>query len=228
MIIKHTNRSGFMIFDRKFVLLFDCISGVEPEDIKDKVIVFFASCRNKDHYNEKLAKMLSRFHTTYIFSNDIKDFSLNRELTCILSPYQEVTLGPLYIRAFSNTDSGVAFYVKLFGKQYFHCGKLNWRHWPHMSPSQLIHKEADFKTEIDKIASYPVDFAFVTVDPRLKEHGYLAASYFADKVRPSFLIPMHASGHYEDSEYAHDYLTFETTKWIACSKTGQIIWETSS
>ncbi|HCX65599.1 MAG TPA: hydrolase [Eubacteriaceae bacterium] len=225
MYIQHTSHSGFMVFDGKFVLLFDCMNDIDIEKIKNKEIVFFASHHHKDHYNEQLATELSKYRTTYILSNDIEDSIPQKDLTCIMSPYQEVTLGPLHVRTYSSTDRGVSFFVELFGKRYFHSGDLNWWHWEHMDPSQLMQEESDFKTEIEKIRSLDIDFAFVPVDPRLKEHGILAVNYFEKTVQPRFIIPMHSFGEYSYYSDAKKRISFDSNKWIDCNQENQIIWK---
>lgn len=225
MYIQHLSHSGFLISHGKFVLLFDCIDGVDISAIKDKEIIFFASHQHKDHFNPDLARSLSPYHTTYILSNDIEETVSQPDLTCSMGPYQEVTLGPLHVRTFSSTDRGVSFYVELLGKRYFHSGDLNWWHWERMSPQELAQEEADFKAEIAKIQSLTIDFAFVPVDPRLKEYGILAANYFCRMVQPKYLIPMHSFGDYG---YYHDLenrLELGSTQLIPSDEKGQKIWE---
>ncbi|QSX07429.1 MBL fold metallo-hydrolase [Alkalibacter rhizosphaerae] len=225
MYIQHIGHSGFLVSHKKFVLLFDCIDSLDLSAIQDKEIIFFASHQHKDHYNKDLAEELSAFHTTYILSNDIEAPIPQQDLTCLMAPYQEVTLGPLHVRTFSSTDRGVSFYVELQGKRYFHSGDLNWWHWSRMNDTELAKEEADFKAEIEKIKGLPIDFAFVPVDPRLKEHGLLAANHFAKILGPTYLIPMHSFGEYEYYENLESRLDLGRTKLIPATISGQKIWE---
>jgi L-ascorbate metabolism protein UlaG (beta-lactamase superfamily) len=214
-----------MISHQRFILLFDCIDVLDLSSIKNKEIIFFASHRHKDHFDRSVAEALTSLHTTYILSSDIEGPFPQQDLTCRMAPYQEVTLGPLYVRTFSSTDQGVSFYVELLGKRYFHSGDLNWWHWTRMSPTELAKEESDFKTEIEKIAPLTIDFAFVPVDPRLKEHGLLAAQYFAQTVEPAYLIPMHSFGDYNYYLDLASRLDLGNTQLLECRESGQKIWE---
>lgn len=225
MYIQHLHHSGFLIRHGKFLLLFDVVEGFDLPATEGLELVFFSSHGHKDHYSESLAKELSPFHTTYILSSHCTKTPPNPDVTCIMEPDQEVTLGPLTVRTFGSTDQGVSFYVELLGKRYFHSGDLNWWHWERMSPEELSQEEAAFKRELEKISALSIDFAFVPVDPRLKEHGVLAANAFAKTVHPKYLIPMHNFGDYRYFEDLEERLELGETRLIPVKEKGQKIWE---
>ncbi|SHF03717.1 MBL fold metallo-hydrolase [Alkalibacter saccharofermentans] len=224
MYIRHLAHSGFLVVHEKYALLFDCIEEPDLEEIKDKDIVFFASHSHKDHFSPDIARKLSNYHTTYILGYDIEDrISTNR--IWIMNPYDEVTLGALYIKAFGSTDRGVSFYLRLDGKSYFHSGDLNWWHWKRMKEDELAAEESDFKNELEKIRGLEIDFAFVPVDPRLEEFGLLAADYFIKTLSPEHLVPMHSFGDYGYYNDLDKKISLNDTVLLTPSGKNQIIFK---
>ncbi|HAE61579.1 MAG TPA: hydrolase [Eubacteriaceae bacterium] len=224
MYIEHLAHSGFLVADDKFVLLFDCIEEPNLDILKDKEIVFFSSHSHKDHYSPEVARTLSAFHTVYVLGCDITD-SVSPSRTCTMKPYDEVTLGPIYIKAFGSTDRGVSFYIKFNGKSYFHSGDLNWWHWKRMNKEELSTEEHDFKGEIEKIRGLEIDFAFVPVDPRLEEFGLLAADYFIETLFPKYLIPMHSFGDYSYYVGLDERLSLKDTILLTSAHKNQTIYK---
>lgn len=74
----------------------------------------------------------------------------------------------------------------------FHAGDLNLWKWKEDSLEEQNASESAFKAHIEKLKEEKhIDIAFFPVDPRLQGFYYQGAEYFAEKIHPNLLIPMH-------------------------------------
>ena len=162
------------------------------EYLKTKSHVFvFASHNHPDHYDPVILKWADCCpDITYILSSDIR---VTAELPHfhIMSPYEDWEQKGVRVKSFGSTDAGVSFLVQADGLSIFHAGDLNWWHWKEETQEERDWAESFFKAEMEKIGQPDIDIAFFPVDQRLEEFYSIGAEYFAAKLQPKMLIPMH-------------------------------------
>ena len=83
------------------------------------------------------------------------------------------------------------------GLAIFHAGDLNCWRWKAETPQEQQRAVTAFQTEVAKITGNSIDIAFFPVDPRLGEYYAAGALYFAAKLQPHLLIPIHFGNDYE-------------------------------
>jgi L-ascorbate metabolism protein UlaG (beta-lactamase superfamily) len=96
-----------------------------------------------------------------------------------------------------------------------------------MTKSEQAQEANDYIIEINKLLGQAIDFAFVPVDPRLKEHAYLAANYFIETLHPKFLLPMHAFGEYSFYSNLQNHLKMHSTTLIKVVDKNQIVFDST-
>ena len=95
------------------------------------------------------------------------------------------------IRTLRSTDAGVAFLISTEGKCIYHAGDLNLWKWE--GAGELVNgKEArEYKREINKLADYEIDAAFVPLDSRQGKYAFEGMLYFMEHVDVKAVFPMH-------------------------------------
>lgn len=204
--IYYIYHSGFAIKTENHFLIFDYykepvendvthkpLALFYPENIKQMKNVFvFATHSHEDHFNSSILDFENyNNNIKYIFSNDIT-INKNKPSYTFIGEGEERTFDDLYVKAYGSTDIGISFLVKVDGLTIFHAGDLNWWHWKEDSLEEQSLAESSFKVQIDKLSKEKsIDIAFFPVDPRLQESYYKGGEYFAEKIGPKLLIPMH-------------------------------------
>lgn len=235
--INYLYNSGFALQTKDHLLIFDYFkdsvdsgnknasSGAIGEtDLRyHKEVLVFSSHNHKDHFNPAILNWKNiRGDIKYIISSDIV---LDKKDTGIyvLSPYEEINIKDVYIKAYGSTDAGVSFLIKADGVNIFHSGDLNWWHWWDESREDNEKAEKSFKEEIEKIKGEDVDIAFFPVDPRLKDDYYMGAEYFIKEINPGVLIPMHFGSNYDITKKFSDKEKGLPAKIIEITHRGQEI-----
>lgn len=221
--IQYIYHSCFKVETAKSVFIFDYYQGSVA--LGDKKTYVFSSHGHPDHYNPVIREwQRSKPDIKYILSSDISiDSDGNKGDFYIISPYEEIKIDDLKIKAFGSTDLGVSFLVQGPGYSLFHAGDLNWWYWWQDTPEGIATAETMFKEEIAKIKGTSVDLAFFPVDPRL-EHLYgLGADYFIQEIAPRYLIPMHFGDAVSEVEKYVNTMKDFPTKVIALTRQGQEI-----
>lgn len=204
--IYYIYHSGFAIKTEKHFLIFDYYKEpiekhetsqqsivLSPKNIKDMKNVFvFSSHSHQDHFNPSILEWKNyNENIQYIFSKDIK-IDKNKANYSFLEEGEEKLFNNIYVKAYGSTDIGISFLVKVDGLTIFHAGDLNWWHWKEDTLEEQALAESSFKDNIEKLqAEKSIDIAFFPVDPRLQESYYIGGEYFAKKIHPKLLIPMH-------------------------------------
>jgi len=203
--IYYIYHSGFAIKTKNHFLIFDYYK--EPlenyddnrsevlsfENIKEKKNVYvFSSHSHADHFNSSILEWEKcNKNIQYILSDDIKA-DKNKTNYRFIKEGQEILLENVYVKAYGSTDIGISFLVKVDGLTIFHAGDLNWWHWKDDSLEEQNEAKSLFKAHIEKLKQEKsIDIAFFPVDPRLQEFYYIGGKYFAEKIHPKLLIPMH-------------------------------------
>jgi len=203
--IYYIYHSGFAIKTKNHFLIFDYYK--EPlenyEDHKPallsldnirgmKNVYVFSSHSHEDHYNSSILEWENyNENIQYILSDDIKA-DKNKINYSFIKEGQEILLEDVYVKAYGSTDIGISFLIKVDGLTIFHAGDLNWWHWKEDSLEEQNVSECLFKDHIEKLKQEKnIDIAFFPVDPRLEESYYIGGKYFAQKIHPKLLIPMH-------------------------------------
>ncbi|MPW24964.1 MBL fold metallo-hydrolase [Alkalibaculum sp. M08DMB] len=228
MIIQHLSHSGFLVEDKSTLLIFDAISDL-PTDKEYKNIYCFASHSHKDHFNPQVIKhFYGNENAKFIFSKDISSNLPDNNKILFLDNYEKSILDDVKINAYGSTDLGNSYLVSLNGKSYFHSGDLNWWHWQDkMNNDKLKIEESSFKKEVELLKDESIDFAFIPVDPRLKEHAYLAINYFITVVKPKYVIPMHSFGDYNFYKGLEYNISLIDSALILVDKENKIIFNDS-
>lgn len=202
--VVHLGHSTILVETPKYKMIFDYFNDAsvdskeglndgilnEAEFRTEKDIFVFASHGHGDHYHPVIftwREINPNIH--YILSSDIE--ATEQKDVHYMNPYEDLRIGDVSIKTYGSTDKGVSFLVNVEGIHIFHAGDLNWWHWKSFTPDQLQTEETDFKREVDKFIGQNIDIAFVPVDPRLEEFYHLAGVYFAETIKPKFLVPIH-------------------------------------
>ncbi|MCB2299147.1 MBL fold metallo-hydrolase [Clostridium tagluense] len=204
--IYYIYHSGFAIKTENHFLIFDYYKEpienddthkpsvlLSSENIKQiKNMVVFASHSHEDHFNSSILEWENyNSNIKYIFSSDIT-INKNKPSYNFIEEGEERTFDDLYVKAYGSTDIGISFLVKVDGLTIFHAGDLNLWRWKEDSLEEQSLAESSFKAHIDKLSEEKsIDIAFFPVDPRLQEAYYVGGEYFAKKIQPKLLIPMH-------------------------------------
>lgn len=204
--ITYLFHSGYTVETAEHFFIFDYYqpfpainAGVEngvitSEYLKDKKnVLVFSSHAHADHFDPIIFNWTKENpEINYILSSDIQlpNDTLNLKHH-IISAYEEINVGSVVIRSFGSTDQGISFLVEADGQSIFHAGDLNWWHWSGETKEEQLTAEINFKVEIEKLAGHPIDIAFFPVDRRLEEAYSMGAEYFAMKLKPALLVPMH-------------------------------------
>lgn len=189
MKITYLRHSGFALEFDDFVLLFDDIT---PPQINftNKRVYFFASHSHGDHYVKDIFSYTDNKNTTYILSDDIKEYKKSDNVITV-SEYKEYEFDDFGLNTFGSTDMGVSFYVAAKEYKIFHSGDLNWWHWNGETHEYNSEMEKDYKRHIENLSKFKVDIAFVPSDPRLESALDYSVKYFIEQIKPKVLIPMH-------------------------------------
>jgi len=190
-------------------------TGELPEFPEGKDIYVFASHSHKDHFSLEILKLADKFPgIRYILSKDIRlgknylakngiDVNIKEKITFV-QPCEKYHVGNMEIHTLRSTDAGVAFLVSIEGRYIYHAGDLNLWKWE--GAGDLINgKETRaYKHEINKLASYNIDVAFVPLDPRLGQHAQLGIDYFMKNINARYVFPMHM---WQDYSVLEEYLS---------------------
>ena len=202
--ITYLVHSGFSVETSDHFLLFDyCPSLVRnpiitSEFLKTKKNIYvFVSQSCEDHFDTDILHWQKPNPAiTYVFSSDV--FFDRSDINChkfhTMSSYEQWTDRSIEIKTFGSTDEGVSFLVQADGLSVFHAGHLNWWRWKEETQEERNYAEKIFKDEVDKIVGQKIDIAFFPVVGSLEDHAALGAEYFAAKLQPKLLIPMHLGG----------------------------------
>ena len=225
MIIKHMIHSGFIVTEHNTTLIFDPISFIDTNDLEENVYVF-SSHSHSDHFNTEIMKdLFAKENIHFIFSKDIEPFVKNIKIKnlYILDHYENIVINDVTVSAYGSTDIGNSYLVKTNDKSFFHSGDLNWWHWKGLSPKELKMEEPGFKKEVALLKGQPIDYAFIPVDPRLEEYGYLAVNYFMDLLHPRYVIPMHSFGQYEYYKDLESHIDLKYSKLINVAHENEVL-----
>ena len=137
----------------------------------------------------------------YILSKDIRispnflqkhgiDPAVREQITFVTADHTYKVDG-LDIQTLRSTDVGVAFYVEYNGISVFHAGDLN--DWKWEGAGDLINGKMsrEYRHQIKKLATKPINIAFVPMDPRLGENQFRGIDYFVRNTDAEFIFPMH-------------------------------------
>ena len=204
MEITYLLNSGFMIKDKKNLILFDDFD--DPSLTVDKVVseenfgnlYIFVSHAHFDHFGTHIRAYAPQT-TQYIFSNDIK-----RTRRVKLFPSNQITFMKKYsewkddnikVKTFDSTDVGVSFLVETdSGKKIFHAGDFNWWHWEEDSPENRRLAERLFVKQMKRLEGLEADIAFFPVDGRLGSSQEKGVTEFVKQTNVKTLVAMHRVG----------------------------------
>ncbi len=217
--------SGFLYEGGDVNLIFDYYvdeAHAIKKELFDKKTYVFASHAHSDHYNKKIAEWENYGNVFYILDSGISAFSKNCTLLRegdVVTPEEGIE-----IRAFGSTDIGISFLVKLNGVTLYHAGDLNDWHWDgEMNESELDAMERAFKEKVDQMTGIPVDVAFFPVDARLGPHASRGVRYFAERIHPDVIIPMHFFGGTAQLKEAERALSNSGCRFVCDALPGDVI-----
>lgn len=221
MRVTFIHHSSFCVEISDKVLIFDYFNGTRtrgmeqmdaipefhfqgrlPEFDSDREVYVFVSHRHQDHFDPEIFRWIERYPKIhYIMPRQMKfneryfikrgmDPAVRKRI-CPVDLAERITLFGITVETFVSTDEGVAYLVSCEGKQIYHAGDLHWWHWDGETEAVLHYQEKMFKREMDRLAAYPVDVAFVVLDSRLETGIFWGLDYFLKKVDADHVIPMH-------------------------------------
>jgi L-ascorbate metabolism protein UlaG (beta-lactamase superfamily) len=211
MKITYLRNSGFIVETAECMLIFDYIAApngsvlkdgvLKPKDLNRPNVYVFVSHQHSDHFNPAVFAWREVNPTIkYILFRDAKRLVPKSNQMKFMDEGRQYSDNNLHVRAYGSTDEGISFLVRVDGIDIFHAGDLNLWHWKEESPAEESEMYAlIFYNEMEKILDdlhAPVDVAFFPFDPRLGADYYEGALYFADKVKPRYMVPMHFSGNF--------------------------------
>ena len=196
--ITYLVHSGFSVETASHFFIFDYCPSLDRSQLLNGELLWnrenvyvFVSHNHGDHFDPAIFQWAQGNPAiTYVLSSDVS-YRGDRERIHFMPAYQQWTDRALSVHTFGSTDAGVSFLVKADGLSIFHAGDLNWWRWSGETQAEQDFADQFFKEEIDKIMGQQIDIAFFPVDRRLEENYALGAEYFAAKLRPRLLIPMH-------------------------------------
>jgi L-ascorbate metabolism protein UlaG (beta-lactamase superfamily) len=198
-IVTHIYHSTFVVETRNHLLIFDYIPNKNIDNTsfmnkficQDKDILIFVTHGHGDHFDPVILKW-SNYNpkVTYIISDDIS-FDEKIHTLFYMEKYRSLKLQDVSIETYGTTDKGLSYFVHCDGLNIYHAGDLNWWHWKKNAPKTQEKEALDYKKEVNMLKGKDIDIAFVPVDPRLEEFYYLGGEYFASRIKPHLLVPMH-------------------------------------
>ena len=197
MTVTFIHRSSFLIELSSCYLLFDFYQGKLPELDPDKPLYIFASHSHYDHFDRCVFRLGEAGQKVqWILSDDIlKKFVpvQARPSTVFLKPHRTFADERIRVETLRSTDLGVAFWVTVTEEDgdttVYHAGDLNDWYWDGDEDDLAL--EQRYLRELERIRGRHADVAFVPVDPRLQQHGYLGLYYFLHYVTADVVFPMH-------------------------------------
>ncbi|MCI1965351.1 MAG: MBL fold metallo-hydrolase [Oscillospiraceae bacterium] len=200
--IRYLHHSAFSLETDHHFLIFDYYLDVpkgcglskgvvDPEQIRDKNVVVFASHSHPDHYSPRIFSWRKTIPTIrYLLASQIHP----PEDAVKIAPNETINLGDLSVRGLESTDEGVAFLIRMDGLCIYHAGDLNWWHWDGEPEDANAEMGRRYREQIDTLRGEKIDVAFLPVDPRQKQNALLGFNYFMKTVGANAVIPMHSFG----------------------------------
>lgn len=230
--ITYIYHSCFVVETTEHVLLFDYYRDAPDactlvSDMfaawADKQVLVFASHGHSDHFSPAIfnwPKLHPRIH--YVLSSDMREVIASEQIT-VLGPGTRAKIGEVEVQTLKSTDLGVAFLVMCDKMSFFHAGDLNWWHWEGEPEEDNQAMAEDYKRQVNLLAKYSIDVAFVPVDPRLHTHYSLGIAYFLQVTNARVVLPMHFGDDYAISRRLHNDLPPEqASRIVEISALGQI------
>lgn len=196
MQITYLEHSGYFVELSSHCLLFDYVRGTLPL-VKHKPLYVFVSHAHEDHYQASIFDLSMQYEkVTYILSDDIEQ---SLSMDCLRVKGDETyQIDDVEIRTLVSTDQGVAFCVSVEEICIYHAGDLHWWHWEEENSDQENEEaKAAYLTQLDKLAQYQFDVAFVVVDPRQEDQFAYGIDAFMKHCHAKAVFPMHMWGDYE-------------------------------
>ena len=191
------DHSGFLVELPAATLLFDWWKGELPPHRPNVPLLVFVSHRHEDHFNPEVFSLPA---AQFILSSDISTRRLSRLgipdaqiESCVFLPGDErFTFSPdITVETLRSTDEGVAFLVTVGKTVIFHAGDLNWWHWEGEPDPWNPDMERQFRLYSEPLRNRAIDLAFLPLDPRQEQYGFLGARHFLNLAKISRFIPMH-------------------------------------
>ena len=191
--------SGFAVRTVEHFLIFDywrtTPSGggldngvIDITELRNENVVVFASHGHPDHF----APVILRWHEAVpklrlVLSDDIKV----ADNAFIVGPGMTLEQPDMTVHTLASNDEGVAFIVEVDGMIIYHAGDLNWWHWEGEPLDENEEMAASYRSQMDILAGYPIDIAFVPLDPRLEDQYAWGIDYLMRTVDVRNVVPMH-------------------------------------
>jgi len=199
MKVTYLYHSGFAVETKDHFLVFDYWKNsprsgmlengvINPEEIKDKDVLVFASHRHGDHFNKIILNWSKKIpKCRVILSDDIKgEFSAKK-----IGPNAVLKEPDFELHTFLSNDEGVAFLLHIDGKCIYHAGDLNWWHWEGEPGSWNEDIKESYRKEINLLSPFAIDLAFVPVDPRLEAQYAWGMDFLMRTADIRHVVPMH-------------------------------------
>lgn len=226
--ITYLNHSGFLVEEENYSMVIDYYNPQRIKLIDDIVnsslkasekFYVLSSHSHEDHFDPKILSFKDiREDIQYIFSKDIEDIIINKDINPIYLEKSQVYKDDLIkIKAFGSTDIGISFYIESKYNKIFHAGDLNNWHWNEeftedetKEAEDYYHRELEYiKNEMSKL-----NIAMFPVDPRLGKDYMKGAMEFLEEIQVDLFFPMHFQGEYEKAWAFEEYAKLKNCKLI--------------
>lgn len=170
----------------------------------EKPLVVFCTHSHHDHYSRDIFDLLTPFHPTYIFCEQVRESVPADRIDdviflSILEEYALKRVG-LSLKVYGSTDEGGSFYLRLRdGFTIFYAGDLNHWHWDqeaneyYRSLYAAAYKEELANLSADKL--YPMDLLLFPTDLRLGPNYLQGLEEFLQTVTTTrYFVPIHWNG----------------------------------
>ncbi len=185
-------------------LLFDCpeskylkrrASEALSLALEGRKVTAFASHSHDDHFRRDLAAACAGAASAdFVISDDVAEMypAAVPPGALVVEPDETYSFSGLVIETLMSNDLGVAYLVEVGGARVYFGGDLAAWVWETASEAEQAFTAEFFTKAVERIARRPVDIAFTNVDRRLA--NLAGGPEFANTVRPTVLVPMHAFG----------------------------------
>ncbi len=191
MKITYLHHSGFLAEQERCCLVFDYF-GEGLTSLPDKPVLIFASHAHHDHYDPGVFRFVRKNQEAMaILSKDIRRKPAGIAALSVAAGREYSLPHDIRLRTLQSTDAGVAFYLQTPEGCIYHAGDLNEWVWAGESEQYNRQMIGAYRHEIDKLKGFPVDCAFVPLDPRQEDDYARGLLYVLKQLQPKHVFPMH-------------------------------------
>lgn len=206
MRVLFDHHSGFALIADKAIVLIDVLRDKKIDDFSLSIkeilklnlpIYVLATHFHEDHFDPYILTLSSLAKVKFIFSSDIKKyrgkfFKEKKFATTFIHLNNGYEDDNLSIIPLDSTDSGLSFYIKLEGVNFFHAGDCNLWYHPDLSLNERRMMDGTFDAVLKNLLALDtIDVLMFPIDARFKSQRFAGIKRLCEVITPKFIIPMH-------------------------------------